>query len=285
MPNYPNFVDERINAPVGMRSMCHICPLNGQRKVGHDGPVDAKFIGIFEAPGESEEIDRLTKGVKYGRPLQGKTGYFMRVRHLAAVGLQELIRNPRRPESPLLGALHVHLMNVAMCRPPDNKIESPIGRKAARCCANSARWHVNNILARDPNITLIPAGATALSMLRGEKTSIEPYRGRPTMLATPQLRYEPEAEIEKFVLRGVKPQEEWWEAFALWLKKFILFYRKCGRSLTKQKEKAAQTQFLEQNGWLTDWSKLWKKQKAAATKRAKAAATATVPPSMPESEE
>lgn len=268
--HYPNFVEARINAPVGMRSMCHICPLNGQRKVGHDGPVDAEFIGIFEAPGEGEEDDRATKGVRYGRPLQGKTGYFMRVRHLAPVGLQELLPNPRSPGSPRLGALYIHLMNVVMCRPPLNKIESTDGKKAQRCCANGARGHLNMLLATNPNRTLTPAGGTALSMLRGVKTPIEPFRGRVMMTNGLPFPYEPESDIEKYVLRGMKPKEEWWSTFEVWLKSFVKLWRSTKKTLERVYVNGKKEEFLSKNPWLTDWTKLYKKQLTARRKREKA---------------
>jgi len=265
---YPRWVDERLPY-----SMCHICPLNGQRKVGSDGPIDAEFVGIFEAPGEDEEADRLTKGYKYGRPLQGKTGYFMRVRHLAKVGLQELL--PPRPgyKSPRLGRLKIYLMNVAMCRSPKNKIDSPEGKKAVRCCANGARFILNKIIAANPNITLCPAGGTALSMLRGVKTPIEPYRGRFLVHGGEPFPYEDEREIEKAVLRGVKPQEEWWEVFYKWLKSFIKFYRSVDRALSRQQKKMSDALLLGSVPSLVEWSKLWKKQKASLLKAQKLQAT------------
>lgn len=263
-PEYPRFVEERLKY-----TMCHICPLNGQRKVGHDGPADADIYGIYEAPGADEEEDRITKGHKYGRPLQGKTGYFTRVRHLAPVGLQEL--HPPAPgrTAPRLGKMHIHLLNVAMCRPPKNKIDSPEGKKAVRCCANSARWFLNERLRENPHRTLAPAGGTALSMLRGVKTPIEPYRGRFMVKGDESFPYEDENEIMKYVLRGVKPKEEWWEAFEAWIKAFVKFYRATSRYVERQAEKDAEAAVLSSNGWLTDWTKLWKKQKAARTRQLK----------------
>lgn len=275
-PSYPYLVEERL--PL---SLCHVCPLNGQRKVGSDGPPDAEFLGLFEAPGADEEEHNLTGkyATKYGRPLQGKTGYFMRVRHLGHpdVGLQELLPPKPGRTAPRLGALKIHLMNVAMCRPPNNKIDSPEGKKAIRCCGNGARWQINEWLKRNPNGTILPAGGTALSLLRGSKTPIEPYRGRHMGLGA-ALEYEDENEIYKYVLRGVKPKEEWWGDFLIWLKSFLKLWKSTARALERAKKKDTDTDFLSNNPWLADWAKLWKKQKAAIARQQKKESLATCTP-------
>lgn len=269
MPRYPDLVDERLNAPPGMRSLCHLCPLNGKRKVGHDGPLDAEVIAIFEAPGKDEEEWLATKGVKYGRPLVGATGYYVKVRNLAPVGLVELLPG-RDPKYPRIGKLNVHLMNVAMCRPHKNKIDSKEGKAAVRCCANSARYILNKLLRENPNRTLVPAGGTSLSMLRGRKTGVEAYRGRPTgSYQSFQLAYENEDDIEKYVLRGKKPKEEWWPDVESGLKHWSKLWRKLARSIERASVKDSQNSFLAANPWLTDWTKLWKKQKAARTRAEK----------------
>lgn len=270
MSHYRFWVQERLDAPVGKRSLCHVCPLNGQRKVGEDGPDDAQYVAIFEAPGADEESHLSTRGVPYGRPLQGRTGYYLRLRHLAHVGLQELLPNPRSPQSPRIGRLGVKLLNTIMCRPPDNKIDSPEGKAAQLCCGNSARWRLNTLYEADPNRTWLPAGATALSMLRGDKTAIEPYRGRPTM-HTPPLAYIPEDEIYKKVLRGKKPKEEWWPSVESGMKHWIKYWRKVERTLGASLKKATQSAFLEANQWLTEWTKLWKKQKATLARQSRQA--------------
>lgn len=265
---YPYVVKERL--PL---SLCHVCPLNGQRMVGSDGPPDAEYLGIFEAPGQDEEEYGLTGkyATKYGRPLQGKTGYFMRVRHLGdpKVGLQELLPPYPGRTAPRLGKLKIHLMNVAMCRPPNNKIDSPEGKKAVRCCGNGARWQINEWLKRHPNGTILPAGGTALSLLRGTKTPIEPYRGRFMVHGNDPLHYEDEADIYKYVLRGVKPQEPWWPEVEAGLKHWCKLWRKVERKLLATSLKQIESSFLLENPWLTDWMKLWKKQKAALTRAAK----------------
>ncbi len=220
--HYSDYVEQRLKHG----SLCHVCPLNGQRKVGHDGPADAEHIVIAEAPGADEEGYKLTQGLRYGRPLVGKTGYFFKLRHLAPLGLVSLLPG-RTPEYPRIGALKVHLMNVIMCRPPNNKIDSKEGKAAVKCCANSARWFLNERLRANPNISLHPLGGTALSLLRGEKTAIEPYRGRPTgPYETLQFELEPEADIYKAVLRGRKPKEEWWPAIQTIMKRILSLQRR-----------------------------------------------------------
>lgn len=253
--------------------MCFICPLNGQRKVGHDGPIDADHIGIFEAPGDDEEVDRATWGFPYGRPLQGATGYYVKVRHLAPAGLQELLPNPRKPGSPKLGALKIHLMPVVMCKPPNKKINSPDGKRAQRCCSNSARWFLNERLAENPNRTLSPAGGGSLSMLRGTPTPIEPFRGRVMMTNGNPFPYEPEEDIIKDVLRGQHPKEDWWSAFETWLKSFIKLFKKSSRIIERTSAKQEKAAFLLENTWLTEWDKVYKKQKSAMTRRLKKEAT------------
>lgn len=278
--HYPFWVRERLAAPEGKRSLCHVCPLNGQRKVGEDGPDNAEFVAIFEAPGADEESNLSTRGVPYGRPLQGRTGYYLRVRHLAHVQLQELLPNPRKASSPKLGRLAVKLLNTVMCRPPDNKIDSPEGKAAQLCCGNSARWRLNTLYEANPNRTWLPAGSTALSMVRGMKTPIEPYRGRPTMLAGP-LEYIPEDEIYKKVLRGRKPKEEWWTTFETWMKSFLKFYKATARANERALQKSTQQQLLLSMPWLADWTKLWKKQKAALAKVAKQESQCTLITDVP----
>src|SRR5690349_16442503 len=113
MTKHPDYVDERL----AHGAMCHVCPLNGQRKVGHDGPIEADHIIIGEAPGKDEEDYGRTRGYKYGRPFQGATGYYMKLNQLAPVGLVRLIPNRRNEKYPIPELTNVHIMNVMMCRP------------------------------------------------------------------------------------------------------------------------------------------------------------------------
>ena len=263
MSQYPTYVEERL----AHGSLCHVCPLNGQRKVGHDGPADARHIGIAEAPGADEEAYGATRGYKYGLPLVGATGYFFKLNHLVPRGLADVLQGKRRDGTTYdyVGNLRVHLMNVIMCRPPDNKIDSREGKRAVKCCANSARWFLNERLRENPNRMLNPMGGTALSLLRGEKTPIDPYRGRVlgpyTGLAFP---YEPEADIYKYVLRGMKPKEEWWPLLERVLKMILTIQR---RGVSR----AAKRLPSETVAVLAIIRLILAKQRAALRKRAKGA--------------
>src|SRR3990172_5932090 len=91
-------------------SLCYACPLNGQRKVGCDGPSDAPLIQIAEAPSADEEKHGRAEGAPYGRPLVGKSGYLFKVRALAPAGLATLSHAPR-DKWPRVRSLNVFLMN------------------------------------------------------------------------------------------------------------------------------------------------------------------------------
>src|SRR5689334_5719331 len=103
---HPYFVEERL----AHGSYCRLCPLNGQRKVGCDGPPDSAFIGIAEAPGKDEEEDGKGRGQKYGRPLVGKTGYLLKTQQLAHPDVG-LVETETRPGSkwPRVTKLHIFL--------------------------------------------------------------------------------------------------------------------------------------------------------------------------------
>lgn len=262
---YPNLVEKRMKAPPGWRSMCEICPLNGQRKVGSDGPVEADFVVINDFP-EREDVDiNSTKGRRYGRPWSGKVGYFTKLRHLAPAGLATLTpgHNPRYPRVTALG---VHVMNVAMCRPPHGDADTPVGRRAALCCGNSAKYVLKEMLRDNPHRTILPTGNIALALVRGRKAALAAYRGRPLgpVLELP-LEPIPEEEIIKYVLKGRKPAEAWWPAFEKWLRSFMKLYRKAERSLVAKEAKAAKAATLAANPWLAAWAKEWQKQKRKMT--------------------
>lgn len=263
--NYPDFVEERK----AHGALCHICPFKGQRRVGHDGPADAEYIYIIDTPTRGDSENLLGK-TRYGRILNDKVGYFVKKNYLAPLGLVGLIPNDRKPEYPRIGNLKAHIMSVTMCHPPDiRNLNNAVVRKAVKCCANSARWFLNERIAANPNIMLNSAGAIALSLVRGMDTPIEPYRGRFLVKAKEPFPYEDENVIATVVLRGVKPKEVWWDQFALWLKSFIKLYKKTERDLLKRSGKASETAFLSANPWLVDWNKLWKKQKASCRKTEK----------------
>jgi len=249
MPKHPYHVEDRL----AHGALCSACPLNGQRKVGHDGPINVEFVAIAEAPGEDEESYGAARGEKYGRPLVGATGRIFKD-NIARVGLATKIVGSH-PFYPSFTDLKVHLMNVVMCRPPKNKIDSPAGKKAVRCCANSARWFINQLLAKNSDITLLPMGGTALELLLNKEASIIAYRGRvlgPSENLT--LAYEPDEAILKFVLRGQKPKEEWWPHLEKLLKLILALQR---RGITS----AIKREMLASNPWLSEWAKLWTKQR------------------------
>lgn len=256
MPQHPNIVAERL----AHGCLCHVCPLNGQRKVGTDGPVDAEFVVIAEAPGADEEEFGSTRGYEYGRPLVGKTGYFFKLEHLVPAGVAELRPVPGR-EWPRVDLTNVHLLNVIMCRPPKNKIDTPVGRAAVACCANGTRWHLRRLLRAHPDRMLRPLGNVAFGLLmdslrakprpKGAKRreyKIDAYRerfmvagnealatatgGQPLDIVAALLP-EPDMAIYRRVLRGRKPSEEWWPMFEAWLRGFLKFYRRVERYVAK----------------------------------------------------
>lgn len=251
---HPDFVEQRL----ATGSLCHVCPLRGRRKVGHDGPPDADVVVLAEAPGEKEEQHMVGK-VQYGRPLVGPSGYMTKVRYLAPAGLVTLLPNPREPEYPIVAELKAHLMNVIMCRPPKNKIESKEGKKAVWCCANSARAHLRAMIERNPKLGIIAVGGTAMDLVKGaqhkgqkklakgakrKKDSIEKLRGRPFQMDMRALEPIPEALIYKKALAGVKPPPEFVEflKFPIGLRWVLKMNRmSLRRSLKPPKEKKCAT--------------------------------------------
>jgi hypothetical protein len=264
---YPDFVEERK----AHGALCHICPFKGQRRAGHDGPATAEHIYILDTPTRGDSENLLGK-TRYGRVLNDKTGYFVKKNYLAPLGLVDLVPNPdpKKSQFPWIGQLKVHIMAVTMCHPPDiKKLDSAIVKKAVKCCANSARWFLNERLAANPNIMLNPAGAIVLSLVRNEPMPIEPYRGRYMVKSPEPFPYEDENAIATVVLRGVKPKEEWWPTFEIWLKSFIKLWKVTSRSIVASQTRDALALYLGENPWLPGWTKLWKKQKAAMVKASK----------------
>lgn len=232
MSRSPDFVAERL----AHGALCHVCPLNGQRKVGHDGPPpeDAHVFAIVEAPGSDEETYGISRGLKHGRVLTSKTGYFWKLEQLTPAGLAQIEKRKGGSRWPEVKGTDVHVMPLVMCRIPKDKIESVIGKQATRCCANSARWFLNEYVY-------------------GEK----------------RFPLEPEEDVYRYVLRGKKPTEVWWPEFETWLKGVIKFHRKIERAAEKQRAKAEEARVLADNPWLVEWTKLYKKQLAAMRRAAK----------------
>lgn len=254
--------DAYVDARLAHGSLCWACPLNGQRKVGKDGPIDAEVYGIAEAPGEDEEGWGRRRGAKYGTPLVGRSGYRLRKDNLLPAGLVDVRPNERKPWPDLVN-LRAFLTNVVICRPPKNDIDTPAGRHAVLCCANSLRWFMRERLRENPNITVVAIGGTAASFFRRRKTKIDAHRGRVTHAADVEawaervLRPVPEADILKVVLRGKKPKEEWWPAIEWFLKVTLRHSRTSLRKCTKLSVSTVNS------WWLDPWTKEWKRQKAA----------------------
>lgn len=172
MPAHPNLARWRLDH--GAR--CDICPLRGQRVVGTDGPIGASIICVAEAPGQQEEEWGIRYGEEFGRPLVGPTGGLWKMEELAGAGSahedgRPLVRIIDRSaeDKPPLPLLHdVFATNVVMCRPPNNKIDTPVGRKAAACCAPSLRALIRWLLSTNPNRTIVWMGQTALAFARGK---------------------------------------------------------------------------------------------------------------------
>lgn len=229
---WPDFVAQRLHGPEGSRSLCHICPLNGKRKVGADGDPDSEYIGVGEGPGKREAEYGLGRGFPYGRAFQGKTGYLLKTVQLTHPEVA-LVETAARPGSkwPQVINMKVFLMNIIMCQPPKNKVDKGPGRLAVLCCVNSALAQLRELLAKNPDRLVASMGATALGAVTGNlKATIEAHRGRPhfNALASGVLNLDPipEAEIYAKVLRGVKPKEEWWPSFDKTLKSIIALQRR-----------------------------------------------------------
>jgi uracil-DNA glycosylase family 4 len=255
-------------------SACHVCPAKSQRKVGCDGPIAAGIIGIGEAPGEDEEKWGRHRGARYGTPFVGASGYKLRRDNLARAGLVDVVPTSKKPY-PELRNLRAFLTNVVMCRPPENKIDSPVGRQMVRCCENSFYAFVERLLSEDPNRTFVAIGATAATALRRRATKIDAHRGRVTHApdvgawVARHCKRVPEAEVLKLALRGRKPKEEWWPQFEVFLKGFLRLYKSSARGLQRKIDKREKEQLLSGLPWLVEWTKVWKKQRAAVRKREK----------------
>jgi uracil-DNA glycosylase family 4 len=190
-------------------SWCAICPLNGQRKVGVAGPVASKVVIMGEAPGATEESWNTARQ-KYGEPFQGKAGWALKVKLLARAGLASI--KARAFGWPSITAIHVWILNVLMCRPPKNKVDSPEGRKAFACCHRSALALLRERERQfGTDSVLVPMGGTALALITGED-AIGPYRGRVMNVDIQDSSLGmSESAIMRSALRGIKPPPEWSE--------------------------------------------------------------------------
>ncbi len=188
---YNDWVDWRLSHG----SQCEACPLNGQRKVGTDGPVDADVVLIGEAPGADEEAYR--EGYqKYGSPFQGRSGWALKAKLLAPAGLVEVERMDDGWIKPK--KLKCFIMNTIMCRPPGNKINSPEGKMAVACCSPSARALLTRLEQMNDRRSYVPLGATSISLLTGrEGPTVGTFRGRVLPFSLEALHHIPEGQLKK----------------------------------------------------------------------------------------
>ncbi|MBN1416129.1 MAG: uracil-DNA glycosylase [Bacteroidales bacterium] len=169
---------------------CTKCGLADTRRhvIFGEGNANAGILIIGEAPGHDEDIQ--------GRPFVGKSGQLLD-KILAACGFT-------RDE-------HVFISNIVKCRPPDNRVPTPL--EAAACTP----WLIEQIEMINPKI-LILLGATALKYMAGPDHRITRERGNwlniQNRLAMPV--YHPAA-----LLRDASLKRDTWEDF----KKIVFKYR------------------------------------------------------------
>lgn len=212
-------------------SHCSLCPLNGQRKVGCSGPLDADHILIGEAPGKDEEEYR--SGVdRYGEPFVGKSGFMAKAFLFAPAGHTTIAQRPGQ-KWPRILRQNAFLMNIAMCRPPKNKITSPQGRRAVAACRDSAVALVKELFARKPSRAIQTLGATSLDVLTGTD-KVGQQRGRPRKIRIDLLEVRGFEAAAKVCLRGQKPwkqfpdrfDEENWKLFEKVLRGILAAHRR-----------------------------------------------------------
>lgn len=275
--SHPDLVDWRLRHG----SLCQVCPLNGQRKVGADGPADAEHVVVLSMPEKDDAELGVAAGYAYGRPARSGAAYYWKLENLVPGGMAEIRKRPGKvwPDVVLTNA---QILNVAMCHNPgDPKGKKPESKQARRCCANSLRAWLRRCRRLNADISIHPCGGPALVSVMQTKAAIDAYRGRfvgnvhgdvlgPTDHEWARmLTNEPELDIIKAVCRGKKPKEEWWPAFEAWLKSFIKLWRKTERHLATQAKKTAEADVLGANAWVVDWTKVYKKQLAALKRAAK----------------
>ncbi len=117
---------------------CDKCPLNGGRVVDGDGPADARFILIGEAPGANEE--------RTGIPFIGKAGAELQ-EYLDLAGID-------RDDC--------YITNIVKCRPPNNRTPH---KKEIACCGDTLMEE----LQENPSAILIPLGGPATKVITGRK--------------------------------------------------------------------------------------------------------------------
>lgn len=258
--------DDLVDWRLANGSMCHVCPLNGQRKVGCDGDPNAAVVLIGEAPGAEEESYNAARQ-KYGRPFVGRSGWSLKVRLLAPAGLAEVTT----PEEgwPQVKKLNAFVLNTIMCRPPKNRIDSPVGRKAVACCSRSAIALLQALQQQRSERCLVPLGGTALELLTGE-SAISPYRGRVLQVDPAALIPLTEAEVYSRALRGLKPPTEFAPHLVV-IKSLLAWNRRQLRKRSKPMKVSVPTEALPHLGIV---SAVVARQRRAMTAGARAAIVA-----------
>ena len=164
----------------------------------------------------------------------GRSGWALKHKLLAPVGFVDVEK--KEGQWPKVKKWNTFVMNTIMCRPPDNKINSPEGKKAVACCSNSAKALLELLLKQNPDRTLIPLGGTALALMTGQ-ASIGPCRGRVMNLKPSSLEPLPQEQLLKIVARGYKPPEYMVQPLAV-LKGLLSKQRTAWQTLPEREEKA-----------------------------------------------
>jgi uracil-DNA glycosylase family 4 len=143
--------------PHGKPDYCRSCTLFEEPGIVRgDGNRNAKIFYLGEAPG-AEEVDFPKFRQDRMRPFVGGSGR-IRDKMLSHAGLDK--------------RLHLYTTNVVKCRPPGNRLPTPL---EVACCT---KYLVEELEAVNPNV-IIAAGELALTAVTG-KTKIGLYRGVPT---------------------------------------------------------------------------------------------------------
>jgi uracil-DNA glycosylase family 4 len=171
-------------------TFCTKCELHHTRQnaIFGEGNTKAGILLIGEAPGRDEDIQ--------GRPFVGLSGQLLD-KILLACGFTR--------------DKHVYISNIVKCRPPGNRIPSPV--EAAACIP----WLLKQIELIDPKIIIL-LGATALKYMAGTDYKITRIHGTwiniHDRLAMPV--FHPSA-----LLRDPSLKRDTWEDF----KKIVIKYR------------------------------------------------------------
>lgn len=169
---------------------CTRCELSRSRHhvIFGEGNKNAGIFIIGEAPGRDEDLQ--------GRPFIGKSGQLLdRILDVCGFNRKD----------------HVFISNIVRCRPPDNRVPTPM--EASVCMP----WLLKQIELINPKI-LIFLGATALKYMTGQELKITQTRGNwldwNGRVAMPV--YHPAA-----LLRDPNLKRDTWEDF----KKIVFKYR------------------------------------------------------------